>query len=201
MPFTEGFAYGLATILLIGPVFFTLLKAALDHGFNGGLAVAVGIIMGDILVVVICMTGSVAFLEQQMDSLALVLVAGSILLLLGLKYLIRPNLDTECRSTLRKRDALSLISAGFLVNFVNPFVFVIWIGLTMHAGSTFGEGTPQWHFLIGALCAIFFTDIIKAALAPKLRSVLNRHVLTWVYRIIGVVMIGFAIRVFLLALI
>ena len=53
MPILEGLGYGVVTAFLIGPVFFTLLRAAMDYGFWGGVSVAVGIIASDILVAVI----------------------------------------------------------------------------------------------------------------------------------------------------
>ncbi|MBK6777953.1 MAG: LysE family transporter [Flavobacteriales bacterium] len=58
---------GLATALLLGPVFFTLLRAALAHGFKGGALVALGIFSSDVLALSICAIGARAVLGEAVN--------------------------------------------------------------------------------------------------------------------------------------
>lgn len=200
MPLLEGILYGLATTLLIGPVFFTLLKASLDHGVRGGFAVALGIIASDMLIVLICLTGLVRLVQQWMDGPWMALVAAVILVFLGVAYLFKRSSEQSDQVRFGGRNAIALFVSGFLVNFVNPFVFVIWIGFTWHATATHGSGTGTWAFLAGVLLGIFFTDILKATLAPRLRSILSSQGLRRVYIAIGVILLLFSVRLFVHAI-
>lgn len=197
MPILEGLGFGFLTAFLIGPVFFTLLRAALDYGFWGGFAVAIGIITSDILVVLICRTSAVALFEGHLNDGWMALAAGIILLVLGGWYTMNPNVNKDQEVRLRGKNAIGLYSAGFLVNFVNPFVFVVWTGFSLHATSVHAEQHNEWLFLTFILAGIFLTDLMKSALAPKLRKLLAPNTLKKVYRGIGIVLLLFSIRVFI----
>lgn len=196
MPFLEGLGYGLATVLLIGPVFFTLLKAALDHGAKGGIAVAAGIIVSDIAIVVICLSGLATALEEWITGPWMAVAAGLILLGLGVRYIVRPMVRMERPVRAFGRSAAGSFTAGFLVNFVNPFVFAIWIAAVLHATHVHGTGSGAHAFLIGMLTGILLTDLIKALLAPQLRPFLTPRALKRTFLGIGIAMLLFSFRVF-----
>jgi len=197
MPFFDGLGYGIATALLIGPVFFTLLKAALDHGVTGGVVVAFGIIVSDIVVVAICLSGLATLLERSSTAWWMAMVAGFILMALGIHYIVRPVLHVETPIRATRRTTVGLFISGFLVNFVNPFVLAVWIGLVIHAKSAYGDGVGVHSFLLGALTGIFLTDIGKAFLAHRLRPLLQPRTLKRVSLVIGVVLLLFSVRVFI----
>lgn len=197
MPILEGLGYGVITAFLIGPVFFTLLRAALDYGFWGGASVALGIITSDILVALICKTGAVALFEGNVNDGWLALAAGIILAVLGVWYALNSNVNKDQEVRLGSKNAVGLYTAGFLVNFINPFVFVVWTGYSLRATTGHAADHNEWLFLISILVGIFLTDLLKSALAPKLRKLLAPHLLKKVYRGIGIVLLLFSIRVFI----
>ena len=85
-------------------------------------------------------------------------------------------------------------SKGFVVNFVNPFVFLIWIGVIDYSVNSYGKGIESSLYLIGALLGILFTDIAKVFLADKLKVIMNPKKLYWIYKIAGLALVGFSIR-------
>jgi threonine/homoserine/homoserine lactone efflux protein len=195
----EGLGWGLATALLLGPVFFTLLRAALEHGFKGGALVALGIFTSDVLALLICVIGARAVLGDAVNGQVLALVGGVVLLALGLVYLLKKPRTGTPTSALRKRDALGLFTSGFLVNFVNPFVFAVWTGLVLHATNAYGHARDRAGFFIAALLAILLSDLLKAWLAPRLARLLSEQVMKWVYRAIAVVLLLSSVRLFWIA--
>lgn len=197
MAFWEGLLFGFATVLLIGPVFFTLLKASLDHGVPGGVAVAFGIIASDIIVVLICLSGLVALVEVWVTGPWMAVAGGGLLVCLGVRYIIRPSTVIDRSVRISSKDLGKLFASGFLVNFVNPFVFVVWIGLTVHAINVHGQGNGERLFLLGVLSGILLTDLAKAVLAQRLRPLLTSTVLERVHLIIGLALLLFSIRVFI----
>ncbi|HQW04722.1 MAG: LysE family transporter [Flavobacteriales bacterium] len=191
----EGLAIGLATTVLVGPVFFTLLRASLDHGQRGGFAVALGIIASDIMVVAICSAGLSASVQRTFSGPWMALAAGVLLLVLGVSYLLKRPTNPYGREPLGRRGMLGLFTSGFAVNFVNPFVFAIWIGVSMRATS--GYGHQGWGLLGGALAGILISDLAKAHFAPRLRSLLTLSTLRKLYLLIGIALLVFSIRMFL----
>ncbi|MBK7556303.1 MAG: LysE family transporter [Flavobacteriales bacterium] len=199
MHILEGLGWGLATALLLGPVFFTLLRAALAHGFKGGALVALGIFSSDVLALSICAIGARAVLGEAVNGQVLALVGGVVLLALCLVYLLKKPRTGTAQSALRKRDALGLFTSGFLVNFVNPFVFAVWTGLVLHATNAYGHAGDRAGFFIAALTAILLSDLLKAWLAPRLARLLSEKVMKWVYRAIAVVLLLSSVRLFWIA--
>lgn len=193
MSFLEGLSYGVATMLLIGPVFFTLLRASLEHGTRGGLAVACGIIVSDVLVAVLCTTGLVLAMQRSIPQQWIALAAGLLLLALGLRYLVIRDLAMDNQAHRSGRTTLALFASGFLVNFVNPFVFAVWVAFVMRA-SAFGNTGGSTNFLAGVVMGIFATDIAKVLLAQRLRALLNPITLRRLYFMLGLVLIGFGLR-------
>lgn len=194
VPFISGFGYGLATALLIGPVFFTLLKASLDHGARGGILVAVGIIVSDVVAVLICASGYRTIMHSPISSAIMALGAGVILAALGIRYLLVRVRDTSAQGRLNGRGALRLFTGGFLVNFINPFVFGVWFALVAHANMAHAQGHGVTFFLSGVLAGIFTSDVAKALLAHRLKPLLSPAVLRKAHIGIGVALIFFSAR-------
>ncbi|NNC82587.1 MAG: LysE family transporter [Flavobacteriales bacterium] len=194
MVWIEGLLTGLAMIIFIGPVLFTLLQASLRFGFQGGMAVAIGIIVSDVLAVGICLLGAKAFFTDVDNQFWIAIGGGVILLVLGLKYILDPKLYAPEDIRLGTRDFGNLFSKGFLVNFVNPFVFLVWIGLIGYAEERYDQ--QLYIYLAMVLLGIFITDSLKAYFAGKLRSLLVTERLALIYRIIGILMILFSLRLF-----
>ena len=196
MAFFEGYVIGLALIVFIGPVFFNLLKSTLQYGIVSGLWVAFGIFISDVVCVLLCAFGAAAFFKNQNNQFLIGTIGGVILILLGFKYLLFPMIKTkEEKLTLNTSDYFGFFAKGFLVNFVNPFVFLVWLGIIKMASIKYGGFNQDLGlYLSGALLGILTTDSAKAFFANRLKVLLNPDFLCWVYRSIGVLLIGFGCR-------
>lgn len=196
----EGFILGFSTIIFIGPVFFYLLKTTLEKGVKFGIMVALGIIVSDILCAAICSTGISSFLTDPGNQNYIAISGGSILLLLGLKYIIKPvakqNPDKPISSNL-----LSVFTQGFLINFINPFVFMVWIGFIVYGESNTPNTTSLVLFIIAILIGIFASDIFKIFISSRIRKYLEPKYLSVVFRVIGVILVLFSIRLLLFSII
>lgn len=194
MPFLEGLVVGFGLAFLIGPVFFTLLQASLRHGVWSGLAVAVGIFISDIVCVAICALGVATLLQEEQNQAYLALGGSLILIGLGLKYLIKPNISTNVDEKIGAAGYLGYAIKGFLVNFVNPFVFFVWIGIIAVGSSKYSLGGDLKFYLAGTLIGIFSTDTLKAVLAHKIKRFIKPKILTGLFRIIGFCLVAFGGR-------
>jgi len=194
MAILEGFLLGVATLIFIGPVLFTLLQITLTNGTRAGIHVALGIVVSDMVVVALFYFGAIEFFKNPEVQYWLAVMGSVILLLLGLKYLFQKELPKaeEQKHSLLKNTGF--FAKGFLVNFVNPFVFFVWISIVTLANSRYPTDIEVGSFLVAALVGIFSMDTLKVLLAQRIEKFLRPEVLRKLLQIIGIVLIGFAIR-------
>ncbi|MFT6441666.1 MAG: threonine/homoserine/homoserine lactone efflux protein [Salibacteraceae bacterium] len=196
MIFLEGYSIGLAMIVFIGPVFFTLLQSALRFGKLSGTMVAFGIIVSDIVCILIYFFGLNSIELPAYFNNIVAAIGALVLIAMGLKYLLQkpPNSEVVFAS---KLNLVSSFTNGFLVNFVNPFVFVVWAGIVLFAKESYSTPTEVQVHLIGVLAGIITTDLLKVLLADKIKPFLKPKILEKTTRFFGIVMIGFAFRLIL----
>ena len=192
MPILTGIFLGLTTLLFIGPVFFYLLKSSLESGFKAGIAVALGIIIGDIICVLLAIYGFGSFFESAENQKWFAGIGGVILLFFGLKNILKPSIsDTKTKKNSKKSMFIYGLN-GFLINFINPFVFAVWFGFYTINKAKYNENEVIFSLVI-TLLFIFITDVIKAYFAQKLTLVLKKNRIEKLFRIVGIIIIGFAI--------
>jgi threonine/homoserine/homoserine lactone efflux protein len=200
MAFLEGYLVGLALIVLIGPVLFVLLGSTLEHGRLYGFAVAIGIFTSDIVAVGLCALGLGPWLQGPAASFWLALLGGCLLAGLGLRYLIWPRLGDPKPARPTAAGWLQHFTKGFLVNFVNPFVFAVWLGITTLAVERHGYDLDLALFLAGAVLGILSLDTAKVLLAHRIRPWLRSARMTLAFRLSGLLLLGFGLRLVLIAL-
>lgn len=194
MPLLEGYAAGLALVVLIGPVLFVLLQSTLERGKSHGFAVAIGIFVSDILAVLLCSLGAAAFLDDPVVQPWLALAGAALVLTLGLRYVLAPAVRFDASKSLTAVSWMGSFTKGFLVNFVNPFVFMVWLGIIGAAGARHGyDGDLAW-FMTGAVLGVFTLDSLKVLLAHRLRPLLQPRALRIAFRVSGVLLVGFGLR-------
>ncbi len=197
MEVLTGILLGLSTLIFIGPVFFYLLKSTLEHSLRAGIAVAIGIIIGDILYVLIVFNGFSSIFEDQENKKWLALIGSIFLIAMGIKYLLKysPTMDFSIKSS---RSMITYAFNGFLINFINPFVIGVWILFVGINKSRFDTHISIITSLTFTLIVIFLTDCAKAIFAHKLKKLFNTNRLQSMFKIFGVIMIIFGIRLLLL---
>jgi len=194
MAFFEGFLVGLGMVIFLGPVFFTLLKSSLQHGFRAGFSVATGIMLSDVIALLLCYFGAASFFENPDNQLWLALSGSAILFGLGLRYLLKKQVAKEQIGSIQAQDYPTYVVKGFLVNFINPFVFVVWIGLVGIGQTNYGSGVEFWVFGAGIIAGIYAQDITKVVFAHRITRFVRPDILSKAYRVIGVLLLIFAVR-------
>jgi threonine/homoserine/homoserine lactone efflux protein len=193
MAILTGILLGLSTLAFIGPVLFYLLKSSMESGVKAGISVAVGIIVGDIIYVLLALYGASEFFTETAHQKWFALAGGLILFVIGLKYALKPDLKTDISGKIKRKSLGVYFLNGFLINFVNPFVFAVWLGFLTLNQSMYSD---RWTFvsLAATLLVIFLTDVIKAFFATKLMKLVQPKQLAKIFRIFGIIMILFAGR-------
>jgi threonine/homoserine/homoserine lactone efflux protein len=189
-----GILAGLLLAVLIGPVFFALIQVSINHGFIFGLIFAIGIIISDICYFLIAYFGISSLVTDGNLNRGLGLVGGLFLIGFGLRLLLRKP-KTFIKSYYSKTNVVKSFSQAFMLNTLNPFVLIYWIGIISTLGTTFSfTQLNVMGFLSACFGTIFFTDVLKAYLASKLQKLLSIRFIFRLNRISGVLLLLFGLR-------
>lgn len=198
----SGITLGLLLSISVGPVIFAIIKQSLNNGHKGGIAFIAGVSASDITFVFVCNFLTQLF-QQAIHHKTLIGLLGSIfLILMGVysiffkKSIIRTE-DTLQLKKFRKRDVAAIFFSGYLMNTLNPGVFLFWFAAT---AKILTQAQMQEHpvsykitvFAVGLLF-VLIADFAKVLLAGKLRPKLTPHNIHNINRVSGLILIGFGV--------
>jgi len=208
-PIIKGLLLGLILSISLGPVIFAILKQSITNGRKAGYLFVAGVSTSDIGLLLIANIFTNIFL-LVLDHKAFIAMAGAgFLLLLGLYTLFFKKIKIESdengeEKVFRKRDYLGIYISGFLMNTLNPSVFIFWFAWTAAIGASAAEtnNPVQYKFLVFATCLVFLllSDLIKVALASRLRPSLTEKNLIWINRLSAIIILVFSAALFFGAL-
>ena len=194
MFFIEGFIIGLGMIVFVGPVFFLLLNSSFQYGTKAGFLVALGIICSDIVCVTLCYYGIGAFITSQ-NQFWIGVIGSLIVFGLGVNYLFKKVVIRNEVSEKITGKLVSLFIKGFSVNFFNPFVFVVWIGVCKYGQERYDNNVSILLFLTAVLLGILTTDLLKVVLSEKIKKFISQKRLKVFFRVTGIVLLFFSFRI------
>ena len=208
-PIFKGLLLGLILSISIGPVIFAILKQSLTNGHKAGYAFVAGVSLSDLSILFVCniFTGLFALVLTHKATIAM--AGAGFLFLMGcytilFKKISIVQIDGEDEKTMRWRDYLGVLVAGFLMNTLNPSVFLFWFAWTAAIGSDAAETqNPNMHkVLVFGTCLLFvlISDLAKVYLAKKLRPNLTEKTLLWINRAAGIIILVFSAVLFYSAL-
>jgi len=195
----EGLLLGLTLMILLGPIFVALTQSAIEGGARAGIAVASGVWVSDFLIILLCY-----FFVQRISSLVednsftywMGLLGGLVLITFGIgTFLMKSKYDpTTPRQRLSTGSVMRLWTKGFLVNTVNPFTFVFWIGVTSNYVMVKKISNQEALLFFGTIMAvIMITDTAKVFGAKVLRTQLQRQHIDIFSKVAGVALFIFGV--------
>jgi len=192
----EGISLGLFLAVSMGPIFVALTQASLEKGATAGFAVGFGVWTSDIII----LAGSM-YTIREISSVVngasfqfwMGLSGAIILFVYGIILIIKKVKPSPQQNIVSLKNFTAFWIKGFLINTVNPFTFVFWLGVM----STYiiGRSTPKQDMLtllITIMAIIILSDSAKVILAKLIRNRLKPHHITYIARGAGVGLIIFA---------
>ncbi len=184
---------GLVLAFMIGPVFFVLLETAATKGFRAAISFNFGVFTADILFIGIAYLSSYQLLENLSNAPGLYVFGGVILIVYGLMmYLKRPTREMLDPSRIKsvKHGYLQLFIKGFLLNFINIGVLVIWLGVIIVVGPTVDNDPVRLFTFLGIMLATYFIiDLGKIVLAKQLKGYLTPRRIFKLKKLLGFILI------------
>ncbi|MFN0187089.1 MAG: LysE family translocator [Bacteroidia bacterium] len=193
----SGLTLGFVLSLLVGPVFFLLIDTSIKKGFKRGVYLAMGVLLSDMFYIAITYFSSVASGVMQNYQWEIGWAGGILLMVFGIVTILKkPHIKSADLDLSEKGSSVWVeVLKGFLMNLLNPFVLIFWLGVSGSVSS--GKSFTYMHtviFFSTVLITVFLTDVIKAWSASKLRTFLKPTLLIWVNRISGTGLLLFGVR-------
>jgi len=191
----QGLALGLLLSISVGPVIFSIIKQSLNSGHRGGIAFILGVSASDITLVLISnlFTQLFAYMVEHKGTIG---IAGSIFLVcVGVYFVFFKKIRVDDSGVqvlqLSRKDYVRTFVSGYLMNTLNPGVFLFWLSTST---SLITQSTEK-RLLAFATCLVFVlaTDLLKVMMAQKIRKKLTPHNIQILSRINGLVLLGFGL--------
>jgi len=193
-----GIPFGIILSFTIGPVFFVLLETSATKGFKSALLFDLGVILADILFIFAVLKSTDTLIEKIKDDPNFLVFGGVLLVIYGLISFIKTSksfreIVKEYQKVEIQKDYGKLFIKGFLLNFINIGVLLGWIGFIILANSLTESKNGVYIFLTSMLISYFLTDLVKMALAKRLRNKLTPKRIFKTKKIVSLVIIGFGV--------
>ncbi len=193
----EGLLTGIALSLMLGTVFFALLRNSLQYGHQSGLYIATGVIVCDVIFISLALLseGFAIFLKTYQTSISI--VGGIALVAMGILLVMKaaPKKTEGQLMGNGKKSAWLFFMNGFLLNLLNPVNFFSWLAistmLTIRFNYTIND---KAYFFLASLCSIFLVEILVAFGASKVKQWITPFVLKRINQISGLIFIGIGIK-------
>jgi len=189
--FFQGLLVGLPFVLVIGPALFAILQTSVSKGFYSGMQLAIGISFSDLLLMMLFYFGLIKYIQN--DSFQIILgFTGMVFLTIYGIYMFRKKTVVSqptgkgIKLKINWMGVFSEVSKGFFLNIMNPLLWILWFGIV---SSNAGKRTLESVlFMLGIVCMIFSTDMLKSFFANKLTKLLSDNVIVTINKVAGIIL-------------
>ena len=192
----KGITLGFLLSISVGPVIFSIIKQSLNNGHRGGFVFVAGVSLSDIALVVISNGFTELFTSISSHRLQIGIAGSIFLVCMGIYFLFFKKVQVneqgqQVMAFFRKRDYAKIFLSGFLMNTLNPAVFLFWITTS----TTFIDHSIRERIVLFTTCLLFVlsADISKVMLAGKIRNRLTPHNIHLINRLNGIILVGFGL--------
>lgn len=204
-PILKGLLLGLILSISIGPVIFAIIKQSLTYGKRSGYAFVAGVSTSDISLLLVCNLFTSLFELVLEHKATIALLGAGFLLISGLytlffKKIVIENTSEAGETNSSKIDLIKSFLSGYLMNTLNPSVFLFWFAWTAAIGASAEASTSplKYKLIVFSTCLVFVlvSDLLKVVLAGYLRPRLTEKSLIWINRTSGIIILTFSVALF-----
>jgi threonine/homoserine/homoserine lactone efflux protein len=193
-PVFKGILTGLILSISLGATFFMLVETSISRGFKAALLFDFGVFASDLLCVIIAYFFASEIMNKITQNFYVGLFGGVAFIGFGLNSMIeRQNQPSR---QLSSNQSLKRMLSGFIINTINPSVFIFWLGTIAVALTQFKfAGKQIVLYFATTLSVTVLMDILKIYSACWLKTVLTPRTIRILYVFSGSVLILFGIAI------
>lgn len=191
--------FGIILAFTIGPVFFVLLETSATKGFKSALIFDLGVIFADAVFILLAFYSTNNLIAKIKDDPNFLIFGGVLLAVYGFISFIKTSKSFRSivkeyhKVEIQKNAYGKLFIKGFLLNFINIGVLLGWLGFIV-IGSSITESEYGVEVFIATMLTVYFlTDLVKIAIAKRLRNRLTPRLIFKTKKIVALVILGFGI--------
>jgi threonine/homoserine/homoserine lactone efflux protein len=191
--------FGIILAFTIGPVFFVLLETGATKGFKSAVIFDLGVIFADVVFIALAFFSTNKLVDKIKDDPNFLIFGGVLLIVYGIISFIKTSrsfrsiVKEYSRIELPKKDYSRLFIKGFLLNFINIGVLLGWLGFIVVGTSLTTSENGVIIFISTMLLTYFLTDLVKIALAKRLKNKLTPRRVFKTKKIVALVILGFGV--------
>lgn len=188
--FLEGTILGLSLAFLFGfgPAFFALVQTGIYRGFLQGAFLAFGIFLNDLLIVTIAIFSAASLMSHIENFKTIGIIGGAVIVVIGIVTYFRSSRisNEEEQEDLSTPHPLIFIGKGFILNALNPFVWIFWVSIIVGVTAQYSaDATKLVLFFSGTLSVVLITDLIKTYAASQFKRLVTDKFLIMINKIAG----------------
>ncbi len=191
----QGLATGFVLSMMLGTVFFALIRNSISFGYKTGIFIALGVILCDILFISLALASQpfAEFLGKYKNQIS---VGGGIVLMgMGLLMFFKSEPVMQEGKVFGQGSYWYYIGNGFLLNIVNPVNFFSWLGISSFLTIKYQYGiNDKILFFSASLLSIFLAEFGIAFFASRLKRWISPKSLKRINQVSGLVFLGVGIK-------
>ncbi len=162
-----------------GPAFFALLNTAIKHGYKTASLLAFGVVLSDfllsVLIIFLIHYGATNFIHEEKSQRFMGILAGIILIIFGAVHFRAPISKKDEMPELILPSPTAMIIKGFLLNCLNPAVWLLWLGnVTAVSGRLQYSILNMIVYFSITLGLVLLVELAKVSAAGKLKKILTQ---------------------------
>jgi len=123
-------------------------------------------------------------------------VGGMVLIAFGVASLVkRDGISTEQETKVSQFGRIRYLVKGIMINVFNPIMWFFWLTIAGTIQLNFASAHERLSFFAATLTTVLLTDILKAALASRLREILTARFINLFNKVVGIALLLFGLRV------
>ena len=187
---TMGAVFGLTAGISPGPLLTLVISETLRHNKTEGVKIAVAPLITDIPIVLLTI-----FILSKMASSDIVLGLISILGGIFIAYLGYDSISSKGIEIDVQNLKPKSIRKGIIVNILSPHPYIFWlmVGAPITVKAYQASPVAAFAFIIAFYVMLIGSKISIALIVDKSRAILKNKVFIWTLRILGLVLMIFAI--------
>lgn len=191
----QGLATGFVLSMMLGTVFFALIRNSISFGYKTGIWIATGVILCDIMFISLALLSQpfAVFLSKYKNEISI--GGGVILMVMGLLMFFKSEPELQEGKAFGQGSKWYYIGNGFLLNVVNPVNFFSWLGISSFLTIKYQYGiNDKIIFFAASLLSIFLAEFGIAFFASKLSRWISQRALKRINQISGLVFLLVGIK-------
>ncbi len=190
----QGLGIGL---LSFGPSFFALVNTGITSGKKTATRMALGIFLSELTVAMGVLFGLSSFFTNQYFQMAFALLAAIAIMYMGIKSYITKYSVFLANLQIKPSSSASFLK-GFLVNILNPFVIMLWIGVLAAVSVGYDNTEPNYQYrllvnMLAILGTLFSIDLGKVYLSDFLGKKISKRIFFFIQKYFGVLLMAIGI--------